>query len=463
MGSVARGRERVSHVANWPAIRRWRSKTMTDQSMANHWLPFTPNRDFHAEPKLFARAQGAYYYTPDGREVLDASSGLFTTPAGHGRREIAEAVYKQLQELDYISSFQRSHPKAFEAAERIARLTPAGLDRVFFSSSGSEAVDTAMKIALAYHRARGQASRTIFVSRERAYHGVGFGGVALSGLVNNRRTFGPGLPQAIHMRHTHQKDALFTKGEADHGADLADDLDRLAALHGGENIAACFVEPIAGSTGTLVPPKGYLKRLREICDKHGVLLVFDEVITGFGRTGHAFAAQSFGVKPDMMTMAKAITNGAQPMSAVAVHNKIYQTIVEESPNPREANEFFHGYTWSAHPAACAAAIATMDIYENERLFERANQMSAYFLEGLFSLKDAPLVTDIRGYGMMGGIDLEPLKTPGARGHQLQKKLYDNGVHIKTTGDSGVIAPPFIVTTAEIDRFVETMRATLKAL
>ncbi len=427
------------------------------------WLPFTPNRDFREEPKLFARAEGVHYYTPDGRAVLDGCSGLFTSPIGHGRKEIAEAIYKQLLELDFVSSFQRSHPKAFEAAEKVAALTPEGIDKVFFCSSGSEAVDTAMKIAMAYHRARGQSSRTIFVSRERAYHGVGFGGVALSGLVNNRRTFGPGLPNAVHMRHTHLKENLFTMGEPEHGADLADDLLRLVQLHGAENIAACFVEPIAGSTGMLVPPKGYLKRLREICDANGILLIFDEVITGFGRTGKAFAAQSFGVKPDIMTMAKAITNGVQPMSAVAVDNTIFKTIVEDSPNPKAANEFFHGYTWSAHPAACAAAVATIEIYEKERLFERANQMSAYFLEGMASLKDIPIVTDIRGYGMAGGLDVAPTSVPGERGHILQKKLYDNGLHIKTTGDTGILAPPFVMTTDQIDQMVDISRKTLMAM
>ena len=429
----------------------------------HHWLPFTPNRDFHDEPKLFARAEGVHYYTPDGRAVLDGCSGLFTTPVGHGRKDIAEAVYKQLLELDFVSSFQRSHPKAFEAAERVAKLTPEGIDKVFFCNSGSEAVDTAMKIAMAYHRARGQASRTMFVSRERAYHGVGFGGVALSGLVNNRRTFGPGLPTTVHMRHTHLPDTRFHMGEPETGAELADDLLRIVQLHGAENIAACFVEPIAGSTGMLVPPKGYLKRLREICSANGILLVFDEVISGFGRTGKAFASQSFGVKPDIITMAKAITNGVQPMSAVAVENSVYKTIVEDSPNPRAANEFFHGYTWSAHPAACAAAIATIDIYEKERLFERASQMSAYFLEGLFSLKDIPIVTDIRGYGMGGGIDVAPTNTPGERGHMLQKKLYDNGLHIKTTGDSGIVAPPFVMSTDHIDQMIDISRKTLMAM
>ena len=432
-------------------------------NLDHHWLPFTPNRDFHAEPKMFSRAEGVHYYTPDGRAVLDGCSGLFTSPIGHGRKDIAEAVYKQLLELDFVSSFQRSHPKAFEAAERVARLTPEGIDKVFFCNSGSEAVDTAMKIAMAYHRARGQGSRSMFVSRERAYHGVGFGGVALSGLVNNRRTFGPGLPNAIHMRHTHLKENVFKIGEPETGADLAEDLLRLINLHGAENIAACIVEPIAGSTGMLVPPKGYLKRLREICTQHGVLLVFDEVITGFGRTGKAFASQSFGVKPDMITMAKAITNGVQPMSAVAVDNSIYKTIVEDSPNPQAANEFFHGYTWSAHPAACAAAIATIDIYEKERLFERANQMSAYFLEGLISLKDIPIVTDIRGYGMAGGIDVAPTQVPGERGHNLQKKLYDNGLHVKTTGDTAILAPPFVMTTDHIDQMIDISRKTLTAM
>ncbi len=425
------------------------------------WIPFTPNRDFKADPKMFARAEGVFYYTPEGREVLDGSSGLFTTPAGHARREIAEAVHKQLLELDFSSSFQRSHPKAFEAAERVAQLTPAGLDRIFFVNSGSEAVDTAMKLALAYHRVRGEGQRTLFVSRERAYHGVNFGGVALSGMVNNRRWFGMGLPSAVHMRHTHIPENRFVPGEGEHGADLADDLTRIIQTYGADTIAAVFVEPIAGSTGTLVPPKGYLKRLREICDKHSILLVFDEVITGFGRTGRSFAAQSFGVTPDIMTMAKAITNGAQPMAAVAAKTSIYDLMMEKAP--QDTIEFFHGYTWSAHPAACAACIATLDIYEKERLFERGAQMSAYFLEGLFSLKGIPAVTDIRGYGLMGGVDVAPMGTPGKAGHVLQKKLYDNGLHVKTTGDSAVIAPPFVMETAHIDRMVDVLDRTLRAM
>ena len=439
------------------------STTAPDRSSANHWMPFTPIRDFQHEPKIFSRAEGVFYYDPSGRPVLDGCSGLFTSPAGHGRREIADAVHQQLLQLDFTSSFQRTHARAEEAAARIAELLPDGLDRIFFSNSGSEAVDTAMKMCLAYHRANNQPGRTIFVSRERAYHGVNFGGVALSGLVNNRRSFGPGLPNTVHMRHTHVKENLFAKGEGDYGADLADDLVRLVELHGAENIAACFVEPIAGSTGVLVPPKGYLARLRQICDQHGILLVFDEVITGFGRTGKAFAAGSFNVKPDLVTMAKAITNGTQPMSAVAASRNIYDAIVTDSPNPATSNEFFHGYTWSAHPAACAACVAALDIYRDERLFERASQMSAYFLDGLFELKDIPVVTDIRGYGMMGGVDIAPLAAAGARGHHLQKKLFDNGLHVKATGDSAIIAPPYIATTDHIDRMMDVLRTTLSRI
>lgn len=427
-------------------------------NMDNHWMPFTSNRDFKQDPKLFARAEGIHFYDPQGRAIIDGSSGLFTTPAGHGRREIAEAVYKQLMELDYTPSFTRSHPKSFELAERIAKLTPPGLNRIFFVNSGSESVDTAMKIALAYHRAKGEGQRTLFVSRERAYHGVNFGGVALSGMVRNRQTFGFGLPAAVHMRHTWLPENKFVKGQAETGAELAEDLARMVALYGAETIAACVVEPIAGSTGVLVPPKGYLERLRQICDQHGILLVFDEVICGFGRTGRAFAAQSFGVVPDIMTMAKAITNGAQPMGAVAVKQEIHDIIVNSAAE--EAVEFFHGYTWSAHPAACAASLATLDIYENDKLFERAQQMSAYFLDTLFSLSDLPVVTDIRGYGMLGGVDFAPMGAPGKRGNLIQKQLYDAGVHVKATGDTIIVAPPFVIQGEEIDRMAEIVRGVL---
>jgi beta-alanine--pyruvate transaminase len=430
-------------------------------SLEHHWMPFTPNRDFKAEPKILARAEGVHYYDPAGRKLLDGSSGLFTTPAGHCRREIAEAVHRQLMELDYAPSFTRGHPKSFELAERVAELTPEGLDRIFFAGSGSEAVDTAMKLALAYHRANGQAQRTLFVSRERAYHGVNFGGVALSGLVNNRRTFGPGVAGVSHMRHTWLPENRFTKGQPEHGVELAEDLLRIAQMVGPENIAAVFVEPIAGSTGTLVPPKGYLERLRQICDQHGILLVFDEVITGFGRTGKAFGAQSFGVRPDLMTMAKALTNGAQPMGAVAARREIHDTLMAAAAEGMI--EFFHGYTYSAHPAACAAGLATLDIYRDEQLFERAAQMSAYFLDQLFGLQDLPVVTDIRGYGMMAGIDFAPDGQPGRRGHQVQKALFDAGLHVKATGDAVIVAPAFVYQAEHVDQLCETMRQVLRRI
>ena len=307
-------------------------------SLDEYWMPFTPNREFKADPKMIVRAEGMFYWNDRGEKLIDASSGLFCCAAGHGRKEIAEAVGKQLQELDFAAPFLRGHPKQFELATRVAELTPGDLNRIFFGNSGSEAVESAMKVALAYHQARGQGGRNLFISRERAYHGVNFGGVALSGLVNNRRKYGTGLPGIAHMRHTHLKENAFVPGEGAHGAELAEDLQRLVALHGAENVAACFVEPIAGSTGVLVPPKGYLKRLREICDQHGILLVFDEVITGYGRTGQAFAAQSFGVTPDMITMAKGITNGAQPMGAVAISERIHDTIMAAAPEG--AIEFF---------------------------------------------------------------------------------------------------------------------------
>ena len=318
-----------------------------------------------------------------------------------------------------------------------------------------------MKIALAYHQARGQGTRTMFVSRERAYHGVNFGGVALSGLVNNRRKFGPGVAGIAHMRHTHVKENYRTKGEGAHGAELADDLLRMVNLHGAENIAACVVEPIAGSTGCLVPPKGYLTRLREICDAHGILLVFDEVICGFGRTGQAFAAQSFGVTPDLMTMAKALTNGAQPMGAVAASERIHDTIM--SAAPEGAIEFLHGYTYSGHPGACAAGLATLDIYREERLFDRARELSPYFLDALFSLADIPVVADIRGYGMLGAIDLNPDGAPGRRGQAFQKRLFANGLNLKTTGDAAIIAPPLIADRSHVDVIADVLRKTLVTL
>ena len=430
-------------------------------SLDEYWMPFTPNRDFKADPKMVVRAEGMYYWSDRGAKLIDAASGMFCVNAGHGRKEIADAVHRQLAELDFIAPFLRGHPKSFELAQRVAELTPGDLNRIFFVNSGSEAVDTAMKVALAYHHARGQGGRNMFVSRERAYHGVNFGGVALSGMVNNRRKFGPGVAGAVHMRHTHLKENAYTRGEGAHGAELAEDLQRFITLYGAENIAACFVEPIAGSTGCLVPPKGYLKRVREICDQHGILLVFDEVICGFGRTGKAFAAQSFGVTPDLMTMAKGLTNGAQPMGAVAISERIHDTIVAAAQDG--GIEFFHGYTYSGHPAPCAAGIATLDIYRKEGLFERGAELSPYFLDALWSLKGLPAVADLRGYGMFAAVDVHPSGAPGARGHLLQKKLFDNGLHLKTTGDSAIIAPPLIAEKQHIDMIVDCLRKTLASV
>jgi beta-alanine--pyruvate transaminase len=430
-------------------------------SLDEYWMPFTPNRDFKADPKMVVRAEGMFYWNDRGDKIIDASSGLFCCAAGHGRREIAEAVGRQLAELDFSAPFLRGHPKQFELATRVAELTPGDLNRIFFCNSGSESVDSAMKLALAYHQARGQAGRNIFISRDRAYHGVNFGGVSLSGLVNNRRKFGSALPAVAHLRHTHLEQNRFTPGQGVHGSELADDLTRFVTLYGAENIAACFVEPIAGSTGCLVPPKGYLERLRAICDAHGILLVFDEVITGYGRTGEAFAAQSFGVTPDMITMAKGLTNGAQPMGAVAASERIHDTIMAAAPEG--AIEFFHGYTYSGHPASCAAGLATLDIYRNEGLFAKGRALSSYFQEAMFSLRDLPVVTDIRGYGMMAAIDVAADGAPGRRGHLFQKKLFDNGLHLKTTGDSAIIAPPLIAEKVHIDMIADLLRRTLATL
>jgi beta-alanine--pyruvate transaminase len=425
------------------------------ENLERHWMPFTSNRDFKRHPRMFVRASGMYYFDPSGRRVLDGSSGLFCSPAGHCRPEIATAVAEQLQTLDYTPSFMRGHPSAFEFAEKIAALTPKGVDHVFFCNSGSEAVDTAMKIALAYHLARNEAQRTYFVTRERAYHGVNIGGTALSGMVKNRETFGALMPAILHLRHTLLPENRLTRGMGATGAELADDLLRFVNLVGEKRIAAVFVEPIAGSTGVIVPPRGYLERLREICTRYGILLVFDEVICGFGRTGDAFAASSFGVTPDIMTMAKALTNGAQPMGAVAVRDGIYRTIIDAAPEG--VPEFFHGYTYSAHPAACAAGLATLAIYKSEQLFAKAKELSGHFLDTMFALKDLAAVNDVRGFGLLAGIEVKPGKAPGARGSELQARLFDRGLHVKTTGDVAIMAPAFIASRADID----TMGAILR--
>lgn len=426
-----------------------------------HWMPFTANREFKDSPRLFVRGEGVHYWNDRGDKIIDGSSGLFCVAAGHGRREIAEAVASQILELDYCAPFQSGHPHSFELARRLAEITPDEINRLFFVNSGSEAVDTAMKMCLAYHRARGEGTRMRFVSRERAYHGVNIGGTSLSGMVKNREAFGVGMGGVSHMRHTLLEENRFSKGQPAHGAELADDLERIVSTFGASTIAGVFIEPIAGSTGTLPPPVGYLERVREICDRHGILLVFDEVICGFGRTGKAFGAQSFSVTPDIMTMAKALTNGNQPMGAVAAHEKVYDTICDSAAEG--AIEFFHGYTYSAHPAACAAALATLDIYEKENLFERAADLAPYFLDQVFALRDIDAVTDIRGYGLMAGFDVAPGDAPGVRGAALQKRLFEAGLHIKMTGDAGIVAPPLVCEKQHIDQICAVLREVLSEI
>jgi beta-alanine--pyruvate transaminase len=430
----------------------------TTNTLEHHWLPFTGNRDFKEDPRLMVRAEGGYYWNHKGERIVDGASGLFCCAAGHGRKEISQAVARQLEEMDFTPHFQVASPSSFELASKVSALTPGTLNRIFFTNSGSESVDTALKIAMAYHGARGDGQRLRFVSRERAYHGVNIGGTSLSGMVKNRETFGAVMPYISHMRHTHLPEHRFTRGQPETGAELADDLERIVQQFGASNIAACFVEPVAGSTGTLVPPKGYLQRLREICDRHGILLVFDEVITGFGRMGAPFGAQAFGVTPDIITMAKAITNGTQPMGAVAVSEAIYDTIVDAAPD--KAIELFHGYTYSAHPAACAAGIAALDIYASEGLFERAHAISGYFQDRMFELQDLPGVRDIRCYGLMAGIDVTPAAVPGQRGTDLMKKMFHSGLHVKFTGDAAIIAPYLGTDEDHIDAIIDTLRTVL---
>ena len=428
---------------------------MTPEKLERHWMPFTSNRNFKREPRLFERASGMYYWSSAGQKILDGCSGLFTSAAGHCRPEIAAAVAEQLQTLDFTPSFMRGHAGAFALADGVAALTPKGIDHVFFCNSGSEAVDTAMKIALAYHLARKEAQRTYFVSRERAYHGVNIGGTALSGMMRNREAFGALMPGVLHLRHTLLPENRLTRGMGAAGAELANDLQRFVNLVGERRIAAVFIEPIAGSTGVIVPPRGYLERIREICDRYGILLVFDEVICGFGRTGEPFASTSFGVTPDIITMAKALTNGAQPMGAVAVKDEIYRAILDGAPDG--ATEFFHGYTYSAHPAACAAGLATLEIYRKESLFARGRELSGYFQDAMYSLQDLGAVADVRGFGMLAGVELKPGAAPGARGTELQARLFDRGLHVKTTGDAAIVAPALIASRADIDLLTSILR------
>jgi beta-alanine--pyruvate transaminase len=430
--------------------------------LESYWMPFTANRQFKSAPRMMVKAEGMYYTTDDGREILDGFSGLWCCNAGHGRKPIVEAIQRQAATMDYAPAFQMGHPLAFELSNRIVELAPGSLDHVFFCNSGSEAVDSALKIAIAWQRIRGEGTRTRLIGRERGYHGVGFGGIAVGGIVSNRKMFGTLLAGVDHLQHTHlpEKNA-FSRGQPEHGAYLADELERLVTLHDASTIAAVIVEPMAGSTGVLIPPKGYLQRLRDITRKHGILLIFDEVITAFGRMGDSFGADVFGVEPDMITFAKGITSGAVPMGGVIVSSEIHQAFMSGPPG---AIELFHGYTYSAHPLACAAGIATLQLYKDEDLFARAARMAPKFEEALHSLKGARHVVDIRNIGLVGGVELAPRAgAPGARGFETYLRCYEKGVLVRSTGDTIALAPALIVEDKHIDRIVSTLREVLGGL
>jgi beta-alanine--pyruvate transaminase len=411
---------------------------------------------------MFVAAKDMHYTTADGRQVLDGTAGLWCCNAGHGRPKITEAIQKQAAELDYAPAFQMGHPAAFELASRLVQLTPQGIDHVFFANSGSEAVDSALKIALAYHRARGEGQRFRLIGRERGYHGVGFGGISVGGIVSNRKMFGTLLTGVDHIRHTHDLSRnAFSRGLPEHGAEYAEDLERVIALHDPSTIAAVIIEPIAGSTGVLLPPKGYLERIRAICDKHGILLIFDEVITGFGRLGAPFAADYFGVTPDMMTVAKGITSGVVPMGAVFAKKEIYDAFMT---GPEHLIELFHGYTYSANPVACAAALGTLDTYAEEGLLTRAADLASYWEDAVHSLKGLPHVIDIRNLGLIGAVELEPIAgQPTKRAFSAFLKAYEKGLLIRTTGDIIALSPPLIISKAQIDELITTLGDVLKTL
>jgi beta-alanine--pyruvate transaminase len=425
-----------------------------------YWIPFTANRAFKKRPRLFAGAKGMHYFKPDGAKVIDATSGLFCVNAGHCREPIVKAIQEMAAKLDYSPAFQYGHPKVFELASRLALLAPGSLDYAFFSNSGSEAVDTALKIALAYHKARGEGARTRLIGRERGYHGIGFGGISVGGMVANRKQFGNMLTGVDHLQSTYDRSKqAFSKGEPEWGAHLADELERIVALHDASTIAAVIVEPMAGSTGALPPPKGYLKRLREICDKHGILLIFDEVITGFGRLGTPFAANFFGVTPDLMTTAKGITNGTIPCGAVFAHRKVHDAMMI---GPENVMELFHGYTYSAHPTACAAGIATLDIYKDEGLLTRGASIADYWRDALHSLKGLPNVIDIRNCGLMGAVELSPRDgAVGARGYDVMVDCFNRGLYFRMSGDSFALSPPLIVEKSHIDDIVSILGDAIK--
>ena len=425
------------------------------------WMPFTSNRQFKKAPRLLARAEGMYYWTPEGRQILDGCAGLWCVNAGHCRPKIVEAIQRQAAEMDFAPTFQMGHPIAFEFADRLAEIAPPGFKHVFFTNSGSESVDSALKIALAYHRARGEHGRFRLIGRERGYHGVNFGGIAVGGLGHNRKVFGPGVAGVDHLRHTHDVARnAFSRGLPANGAELAEDLERLCTLHDASTIAAVIVEPVPGSAGVLVPPRGYLERLREICTKHGILLIFDEVITGFGRLGKPFASQKLGVLPDLFTAAKGMTNGTVPMGGVFVRDDIYEAFMQGP----EGIELFHGYTYSGHPLACAAGIATLDTYQEEGLLERATSLEKHWEDGIHSLKGLPHVIDIRNYGLMGAVEFAPKAgAPGSRGYNALVKCFEAGVLVRYTADTLAFSPPLIVEKAQIDRIFETVRKVIQTL
>ncbi len=436
---------------------------MKPNELESYWLPFTPNRAFKKRPRLFAKAEGMHYYTPDGRKLIDATAGLFCVNAGHTRKPIVEAIQRAAANLDYAPPFQYAHPDQFKLSSLLTLMAPGDLDHVLYANSGSEAVETALKVALAYHKARGQGSRTRFIGRERGYHGVNFGGISVGGMVNNRKAFGNMLVGVDHIPATYNKaKQAFTKGEPDWGLETLDELERIIGLHDASTIAAVIVEPVAGSTGCLPPPKGYLKKLREITEKHGILLILDEVITGFGRLGYGFASERYGVVPDMITFAKGVTNAAVPLSGVLVRKGVYET---HMTGPEYMVELFHGYTYSGHPLAVAAGVATLELYKEEGLFERARKLEGMFADAMMSLKGLPNVADIRPIGLMCGIDLDPIPGEvGKRGYMAIEKMYhDLDMYCRVGGDTLVTSPPLIVTEDQIGEITEKLAKTIKAV
>ncbi|ODT50431.1 MAG: omega amino acid--pyruvate aminotransferase [Methylobacterium sp. SCN 67-24] len=435
----------------------------TPNDLEAFWMPFTANRSFKQNPRMIARAEGMFYYTPEGKPVMDGTAGLWCCNAGHAREPIIQAIQAQARELDYAPSFQYGHPKVFAAAARIAALAPGDLDHVFFAGSGSEAADSALKIALAYWNVSGKGSKTRLIGRERGYHGVGFGGISVGGMVNNRKFFGGLLTGTDHISHTYDREKqAFSKGEPEYGAHFADDLERVVALHDASTIAAVIVEPMAGSTGGLPAPKGYLKRLRELCDKHGILLIFDEVITGFGRLGFAFAAERYGVIPDMITFAKGVTSGTVPMGGVIVRKHIYDAFMN---GPDNVIELFHGYTYSGHPLAAAACLATLDVYREEGLFERARAMEPMWADAVMSLKGEPNVVDIRTVGLVGAIDLAPRADGvGKRAFEAMDRLFrEEGLMVRTAADTIAFSPPLIITEDQVEELIGKLRRAIRAV